>query len=83
VISALTVSRYLGNQSSKQIIKGPAFNLPTLHAESANGWIGALATIPALVILGVVLWRLEGDKGWRDQAEGLRERLEREELPRA
>ena len=42
------------------------------------GWIVALVTIPALVMLGIMLWRPEGDKGWRDQAEGLRERLERE-----
>jgi hypothetical protein len=47
------------------------------------GWIVALVTIPALVVLCFVLWRLEGDKGWRDQAEGLRERLERQGLPRA
>jgi hypothetical protein len=47
------------------------------------GWAVALVTIPAVVMLGVMLWRLvEGDKGWRDQAEGLRERLEREGLPR-
>ena len=47
------------------------------------GWIAALVTIPALVMLAVILWRLDGDRGWRDQAEGLRERLEREGLPRA
>ena len=41
------------------------------------GWIVALVMIPALAMLGVRLWRLEGDKGWRDQAEGLRERMER------
>ena len=29
------------------------------------------------------LWRAEAEKGWRDQAEGLRERWERDELPRA
>jgi hypothetical protein len=29
------------------------------------GWIAALVTIPALVMLGFMLWRLEGDKGWR------------------
>jgi hypothetical protein len=46
------------------------------------GWIVALVTIPAIVMLGVMLWCLKGDKGWRDQAEGLRERLEREGLPR-
>jgi hypothetical protein len=46
------------------------------------GWAVALVTIPALVMLGVMLWRPDGDKGWRDQAEGLRERLEREGLPR-
>ena len=42
------------------------------------GWIAALVTIPALVMLGFMLWRLESDKGWRDQAEGSRERLEHE-----
>ena len=47
------------------------------------GWIAALVTIPALVMLGLMLSRLEGDKGWRDQAEGLRKRLEHEGLPRA
>jgi hypothetical protein len=46
------------------------------------GWIVALVTIPPIVMLGVLLWRLKGDHGWRDQAEGLRERLEREGLPR-
>jgi hypothetical protein len=47
------------------------------------GWVVALVTICALAMLGFMFWRLEGDKGWRDQAEGLRERLEREGLPRA
>jgi hypothetical protein len=46
------------------------------------GWAVALVTIPAFVMLGVMLWRLDGDRGWRDEAEGLRERLEREGLPR-
>jgi hypothetical protein len=43
------------------------------------GWIAALVT---LIMLGAMLWHPEGDKAWRDQAEGLRERLEREGLPR-
>ena len=47
------------------------------------GWIVALLTIPALVMLVLTLWRLEGDKGWRDQAEGLRKRMEHEGYPRA
>jgi hypothetical protein len=47
------------------------------------GWIATLVTIPALAMLCFVLWRREGDKGWRDQAEGLRERLERKSLPGA
>jgi hypothetical protein len=47
------------------------------------GWVVALVTISALAMLGFMIWRLEGDKGWRDQAAGLRERLEREGLPRA
>ena len=46
------------------------------------GWIAALVTIPPLIMLSVLLWRLQGDKGWHDQAEGLRERLERDGLPR-
>jgi hypothetical protein len=37
------------------------------------GWIAALVMIPALAMLGIMLWRPEGDKGWRDQAEGLRD----------
>ena len=32
------------------------------------GWIATLVTIPALAMLCFVLWRREGDKGWRDQA---------------
>ena len=47
------------------------------------GWIAALTTITALVVVGFVLWRREGDKGWRDQAEGLRERWQHERLPNA
>ena len=47
------------------------------------GWIAAQITIPALATLGVMLWRLEGDKGWRDEAEGLRKRLQHKGLPRA
>jgi hypothetical protein len=47
------------------------------------GWIVAIVTIPALAMLCFMLWRREGDKGWRDQAEGLRERLERQGFPRA
>jgi hypothetical protein len=39
-------------------------------------------TITALVTLDAVLRRPEADKGWRDQAEGLRERMEQESLPR-
>jgi hypothetical protein len=42
-----------------------------------------VVTIAALVILGLMIRRPESDKGWHDQAEGLRERLEHEGLPRA
>ena len=42
----------------------------------------AVITITALVTLGAVLRRPEADKGWRDQAEGLRKRMEHESLPR-
>jgi hypothetical protein len=47
------------------------------------GWIVALVMIPALAMLCFMLWRQGGDKGWRDQAEGLRERLERQGFPPA
>jgi hypothetical protein len=68
-----------GNQSSKQLIKRPALTSPTLRQGSTQvGWIAAFVMVPAFLMLGVILWRLEGDKGWRDQAEGLRERLEQE-----
>jgi hypothetical protein len=46
------------------------------------GWIVARTRYDPRVMLGIMLWRREGDNGWRDQAEGLRERLEREGLPR-
>jgi hypothetical protein len=37
-----------------------------------------VVTVAAFVILGVLLRRPENDKAWRDQAEGLRQRLEHE-----
>jgi hypothetical protein len=46
------------------------------------GWIAALVTIPALAMLFLMLRRGDSDKGWRDQAEGLRERLVRQGVPR-
>jgi hypothetical protein len=42
-----------------------------------------IATIAALVILGLKIRRPENDKGWHDQAEGLRQRLEHEGFPRS
>ena len=47
------------------------------------GWAIAIVMITALAMLGFILWHGEAEKGWRDQAEGLRERWERDELPRA
>ncbi len=41
------------------------------------GWIGAFVVMTALAMLGFMLWRLKPEAGWRDQAEGLRERSER------
>ncbi len=46
------------------------------------GWIGALVVVTALAVLGFMLSRLKPDAGWRDQAEGLRERSERGGLQR-
>ena len=39
------------------------------------GWVTAIVAITALAMLGFVLWRADAEKRWRDQAEGLRERL--------
>jgi hypothetical protein len=77
-------SRYGVNQSSKQLIKKLGISIlnPARYGRAQMGWIAALVTIPALIMLGAMLWHPEGDKGWRDQAEGLRERLEREGFPR-
>jgi hypothetical protein len=36
------------------------------------GWIVAFVTIIALVVLGFALRDSEGDKGWRDQADGFK-----------
>jgi hypothetical protein len=47
------------------------------------GWVVALVAITALVMLGFILARPEAAKDWRDQAEGLRQRLERDGVPRA
>ena len=47
------------------------------------GRIAALVTIPALIMLGAMFWHPEGDKAWRDQAEALRERLQRQGVPRS
>jgi hypothetical protein len=40
--------------------------------------MGALFAITALVMLWLILSRPEAEKDWRDQAEGLRQRLERD-----
>jgi hypothetical protein len=47
------------------------------------GWIVALITLAALVALAFYLRLPQPDKGWRDQAEGLREQVQREEVRRA
>ena len=47
------------------------------------GGVTAIVAITALAMLGFILRRADAEKGWRDQAEGLRERWERDELPRA
>jgi hypothetical protein len=39
-------------------------------------------TIAAIIVFGAMLRRPAPDRAWRDQAEGLRERLEHEGLPR-
>jgi hypothetical protein len=47
------------------------------------GWVVTLTAATALVMLGFILSRREAEKDWRDQAEGLRQRLERDDAPHA
>ena len=47
------------------------------------GWVVALVAITALVMLGFILSRPEVEKDWRDQTEGLRQRLARDGVARA
>ena len=46
------------------------------------GWVVALVAITALVMLGFIVSRPEVEKDWRDQADGLRQRLARDGVPR-
>ena len=39
------------------------------------GWVVAVVAVTALVMLGFILSRPEAEKDWRDQADGLRQRL--------
>jgi hypothetical protein len=41
------------------------------------GWIAAFVMIAAVGALGVTLRRQKPDVGWRDEVQGLRERLQR------
>ena len=47
------------------------------------GWVVALVAITALVMLGFIVSRPEVEKDWREQTEGLRQRLVRDRVPRA
>ena len=47
------------------------------------GWIVALVAVTALIVLRFILSCPEAEEDWRDQAEGLRQRQEREGVPRA
>jgi hypothetical protein len=57
--------------------------MPNAQRESAMALVVTFVTVTALVILGVILRRPESDMGWRDQAEGLRDRMEQKVFPRA
>ena len=56
--------------------------MPNAQRESAMALVVTFVTVTALVILGVMLRRPESVMGWRDQAEGLRERMEQKVFPR-
>jgi hypothetical protein len=47
------------------------------------GLIVMLTAATALAVLGFILSRPEAEKDWRGQAEGLRQRLERDDALRA
>ena len=47
------------------------------------GLIVILTAATALAILGFILSHPEAEKDWRGQAEGLRQRLERDDAPQA
>jgi hypothetical protein len=47
------------------------------------GLIVILTAATALAILGFILSHPEAEKDWRDQADGLRQRLARDGVPRA
>ena len=57
--------------------------MPNAQRESAMALVVTFVTVTALVILGVMLRRPESVMGWRDQAEGLRDRMEQKVFPRA
>jgi hypothetical protein len=46
------------------------------------GWVVVLIAVTALVMLGFILSRPEVEKDWRDQTEGLRQRLARDGVTR-
>ena len=45
------------------------------------GWIVALVAVTTLVLLRFILSCPEAEEDWRDQAEGLRQRQERDGVP--
>ena len=47
------------------------------------GWIVAFVAVTALILLRFILSCPEAEEDWRDQAEGLRQRQERDGVPRA
>jgi hypothetical protein len=53
------------------------------YGRTQMGWVVALVAIIALVMLGFILSRAEVEKDWRDQANGLRQRLAHDGVPSA
>jgi hypothetical protein len=67
------------NRVSKQHIKAFAsiFDAPERAKETAMVWIAALVLMSAFIVLGLIFRNPVPEEGWREQADGLRERLER------